>query len=157
MTQFFSYIHSIWGRDKDNIILMQEMEKPRLREGVSTKSQWAWGGPGTGGQASGSLRTDSLPRRPTYKSKHTLRLPHGSAAPEEAHGHHQGPCSNQHIEPCREEVQGDADHSEPHAPGAPAPPQVSRRQSIQLLTVTGVTLVKRLVSASDAWQPVLGS
>lgn len=57
------------------------------------------------------LPSDQLPGtpRPTYRSEHALRLPHGSAAPEEAHGHHQGPCTDQHVEPCGEEGGGDAE------------------------------------------------
>lgn len=47
-----------------------------------------------------SSRPSPSPSLPTYRSKNTLRLPCGSTAPEEAHSHHQGPCSNQHIEPC---------------------------------------------------------
>lgn len=81
------------------------MEKRRLREeGVSAKvsvgpRRWRW---------RPDLRAPSdqfPPRCPTYRSEHTLRLPHGSAAPEEAHGHHQGPCSHQHIQPCGEETE----------------------------------------------------
>lgn len=40
------------------------------------------------------------------RSEHALRLPHGSAAPEEAHGHHQGPCADQHVEPHVEVLWG---------------------------------------------------
>lgn len=52
-----------------------------------------------------SSRPSPSPSLPTYRSKNTLRLPRGPTAPEEAHGHHQGPCSNQHIEPCGERTE----------------------------------------------------
>ena len=52
-----------------------------------------------------SSRPSPSPSLPTYRSKNTLRLPRGPTAPEEAHGHHQGPCSNQHIQPCGERTE----------------------------------------------------
>ena len=52
-----------------------------------------------------SSRPSPSPSLPTYRSENTLRLPRGPTAPEEAHGHHQGPCSNQHIQPCGERTE----------------------------------------------------
>ena len=87
---------------------MQEVEKWRLRRACERQGLC---GPGKGLVLEAGRRDPFRPTPwcPTYRSEHALRLPHGSAAPEEAHGHHQGPCADQHVEPCGEQGGGDAE------------------------------------------------